>query len=66
MPFLTAQGSFKPGRGFSAAGRIPDAPTFPNTPLITENDKAIGVTFSAPSFNGRTANHNIQVCHFLF
>jgi hypothetical protein len=34
--------------------------------LITENDKAIGVTFSAPSFNGRTANHNIQVCHFLF
>jgi len=60
MPFLTAQGSFKPGKGFSAAGRVPDAPTFANA--ITAgipNDKAVGVTLVAPSYNGRIADHNL-------
>ena len=59
MPFLTSQGSFKPGRGFSAAGRIPNALTFANTPSILANDKALGVTFNAPDWNGRTTNLNI-------
>ena len=67
MPFLTSQGSFKPGRGFSAAGRIPNAPTFPNgISAGTVNDKAVGIGFTVPNWNGRTTNNNVQVCYFLF
>ena len=53
MPFLSSQGSFKPGRGFSAAGTVPGIPTFGFTPALEAN-ASIPVTFAAPAFNGRT------------
>lgn len=56
MPFLNSQGSFKPGRGFFAAGTIPGAPTFGITPA-TEGNISIPVTFIAPAFNGRISNN---------
>lgn len=65
MPFLNSQGSFKPGRGFFAAGTIPGAPTFSLNPAI-EADVSIPVTFIAPAFNGRISNNWLQVCSFNF
>ena len=54
MPFLISQGSFKPGRGFSAAGTVPGPPTFPNVAeASTEGNQQLGIIFSAPTFNGR-------------
>jgi hypothetical protein len=58
VPFLAGRG--QGGRGMFGLGRVPNAPTFPNgIGSGTANDKAVGVTFSAPNFNGRTANYNI-------
>jgi len=59
MPFLTAQASFKPGRGFFAAGTVPGVPTFPNTPSADGSNTSIVVTFAAPAFNGRVSNYGI-------
>lgn len=56
MPFLNSQGSFKPGKGFSAAGTVPGAVTFLSTP-IAELSSILSVTFTAPAFNGRIS-HN--------
>jgi hypothetical protein len=57
MPFLNSQGSFKPGRGFFAAGTIPGAPTFFNAlSTVTEGNSQLTVDFIPPAFNGRI-NH---------
>ena len=54
MPFLTSQGSFKPGRVFSAAGTVPGPPTFPNVVTAgTEGSQQLSIIFTAPTFNGR-------------
>lgn len=52
MPFLNSLGSFKPGRGFSAAGTIPDAPTITSS---TAGNGQLTIAFTAPSFNGGLA-----------
>ena len=58
VPFLNSQGSFKPGRGFFAAGTIPGPPTFVNTlTTVTEQDNQLTVSFVAPAFNGRTSDY---------
>lgn len=49
MPFLNSMGSFKPGRGFSAAGTIPDAPTILSS---SAGNGQLTISFTPPAFNG--------------
>ena len=57
MPFLAGRGQINIGRGFFAAGKKPDAPTFPsgaNNNAVS--DKQLTIVFDA-GFSGRTGNN---------
>lgn len=48
MPFLGGLGQAKIGRGFFAAGRVPDAPT--NLSSVPGNGQ-LSISFTSPVFN---------------
>lgn len=57
MPYLAGRGQVNIGRGFFAAGKKPDAPTFPSgANNNAASDKQLTIVFDA-GFSGRTSDN---------